>query len=355
MNLDSLTHTSGEWLRGSGPESDIVMSSRIRLARNLAAFPFTSRASAHQKADMEVLLRERIAKLEVNPRLHYINLASLAPLDRQFLVERQLISREIAAAEGPRGVAFDERETVSLMINEEDQLRLQVMRSGFSLDETWQDIDRVDDLLEERMTFAFSEEFGYLTACPTNVGTGMRASVMLHLPALGWTKQIEKVFRALQKINLAVRGLYGEGSRASGDFYQISNQVTLGKSETTILSEIREVIPEIIKYERHARNTLLRENKQALQDKISRAFGTLRSATMMTSEETMDLLSSVRLGINLQLLDDITMVTVNELFIHTQPAHLQKLTGNLLDGEERNAARARYLRSRLREAGAHPN
>jgi protein arginine kinase len=355
MNLDNLTHTSGEWLRGTGPESDIVISSRIRLARNLATLPFTNRASAHQKADMEVLLRERIAKLEAAAPLTYISVASLSPLDRQFLVERQLISREIAAAEGPRGVAFDERETVSLMVNEEDQLRLQVMRSGLSLDEAWQDIDKVDDLLEQKVTYAFSEEFGYLTACPTNVGTGMRASVMLHLPALGWTKQIEKVFRALQKINLAVRGLYGEGSRASGDFYQISNQVTLGKSESVILTEIREVIPEIIKYERHARSTLLRENRQALQDKVSRAYGTLCSATMMTSEETMDLLSSVRLGINLALLDDVTIVTVNELFIQTQPAHLQKLMGNLLDGEERNSARARYLRTRLREAGAHPN
>jgi protein arginine kinase len=355
MNLDSLTHTCGEWLRGTGPEADIVMSSRIRLARNLAAFPFTNRASPHQKADMEGLLRERIGKLEVNPRLNYLSVAGLSPLDRQFLIERQLISREIAATEGPRGVAFDERETISLMVNEEDQLRLQVIRSGFCLDEAWQDIDRVDDLLEQRVTYAFSDEFGYLTACPTNVGTGMRASVLLHLPALGWTKQIEKVFRALQKINLAVRGLYGEGSRASGDFYQISNQVTLGKSEANILSEIRDVIPEIIKYERQARNTLARENRQLLQDKVSRAYGTLRSATMMTSEETMDLLSHVRLGIHLGLLDDLTIPTVNELFLNTQPAHLQKLMGNLLDGEERNAARARYLRTRLREAGAHPN
>src|SRR5438105_1280809 len=349
MNLDNLTHTSSEWLRGTGPESDIVISSRIRLARNLAAFPFTNRASAHQKADMEVLLRERIAKLDVAAPLSYISVATLS------LVDRQLISREIAAAEGPRGVAFDERETVSLMINEEDQLRLQVMRSGLSLDEAWQDIDKVDDLLEQKVTYAFSEEFGYLTACPTNVGTGMRSSVMLHLPALGWTKQIEKVFRVLQKINLAVRGLYGEGSRASGDFYQISNQVTLGKSEATILQEIREVIPEIIKYERHARNTLVKENRQALHDRVSRAYGTLSSATMMTSEETMDLLSSVRLGIHLGLLDDVTISTVNELFLNTQPAHLQKLMGNTLDGEERNAARARYLRTRLREAGAHPN
>src|SRR5439155_17529065 len=160
MNLDNLTHASGEWLRGTGSESDIVMSSRIRLARNLATFPFTNRASAHQKADLEGLLRERVAKLDLSPRLSYLALVNLSPLDRQFLIERQLISREIAAAEGPRGVAFDERETISLMINEEDQLRLQVMRSGLSLDETWQEIDRVDDLLEQRITYAFSEEFG---------------------------------------------------------------------------------------------------------------------------------------------------------------------------------------------------
>jgi protein arginine kinase len=349
MNLDNLSHTSGEWLRGTGPESDIVISSRIRLARNLAAFPFTNRASAHQKSEIENLLRDRIAHLELEPNLIYFDIPGLSVLDRQLLVERQLISRELASADGPRGVALGPRETVSLMVNEEDHIRLQVIHSGFSLDEAWQDIDRVDDLLEQRITYAFSEEFGYLTACPTNVGTGMRASVMLHLPALVMIKHIEKVFRALQKINLAVRGLYGEGSRASGDFYQISNQVTLGKAETTILNEIREVIPRIIEYERQARQTLVREGRQALQDRVSRAKGTLSSATMMTSEETMDLLSSVRLGINLGLLEDISMPTVNELFIHTQPAHLQKIMGETLDGEERNAARARYLRSRLRE------
>src|SRR5207248_7323830 len=226
-----------------------------------------------------------------------------------------LISRELASAEGPRGVAVGPKETVSLMINEEDHLRLQVMRSGFALDEAWQDIDRLDDHVESRVNYAFSEEFGYLTACPTNVGTGMRASVMLHLPALVLTKQVEKVFRALQKINLAVRGLYGEGTRASGDFYQISNQVTLGKAETTILGEIREVIPQIISYEKQARETLVHEMRQALQDKVSRAYGTLCSATMISSEETMDLLSSVRLGINTNLLDEISIPAVNELFI----------------------------------------
>jgi protein arginine kinase len=329
--------------------------SRVRLARNLAAFPFSSRATGFQKAEIESLLRERIAKLGLTPALDYLSLAKLSALDRQFLVERQLISRELATAEGPRGVALGNHEIVSVMINEEDHLRLQVMRSGFTLDETWQEADRLDDLLEQRITYAFSEEFGYLTACPTNVGTGMRASVMLHLPALEHTRQIEKVFRALQKINLAVRGLYGEGSRASGHFYQISNQVTLGKSESAILQEIQSVIPQIVTYERQARESWLRDGRQSLTDKVSRAHGTLCSATMMTSEETMELLSFVRLGINLRLVEDVTIPIVNELFIHTQPAHLQKLMGATLDGEERNAARARYLRSRLREAGAHSN
>jgi protein arginine kinase len=179
----------------------------------------------------------------------------------------------------------------------------------------------------------------------------MRASVMLHLPALGLAKQIDKAFKALQKINLVVRGLYGEGSRALGDFFQISNQVTLGKSEVASLNDIRSVIQEIIKYERMARSTLMREARQSIHDKVARALGTLQSATMMTSEETMELLSAVRLGVHLKLIGDLSPVTVNELFIHTQPAHLQKIAGEPLDGEARNAARARYLRTRLRSAG----
>ena len=355
MNLDSMTKIPGEWLRGVGPEADIVTSSRIRLARNLSSYPFSNRASTHQKAEIEQSLRDKLQKLDSGPKLEYLHVSSLSPLDRQFLVERQLISRELANSDGPRSAFVSETETISIMINEEDHLRMQVMRSGFALDDAWTDIDTLDDAIEQKVNYAFSDEFGYLTACPTNVGTGMRASVMMHLPALVLTKQIEKVFRALQKINLAVRGLYGEGSRASGDFYQISNQVTLGKSETQILGDIREVIPQIITYERQARDTLSRDSRQALQDRVSRAYGTLSSATMMTSEETMDLLSSVRLGVNLGLLDDLNIHAVNDLFISTQPAHLQKIMGSPLDGEERNSARAKFLRSRLRELGSNLN
>ena len=351
MNLDSLLTSTGEWLRGTGPESDIVISTRIRLARNLAAFPFTNRATAAQKAEAESLLRDRVTRLDLPHPLKYVPVAGLNALDRQFLVERQLISRELANSEGPRGVAFDDREAVSLMINEEDQLRLQVMRSGLDLEQAWHEIDHVDDLLEAKVSYAWHEQFGYLTACPTNVGTGLRASVMVHLPALGLTKQIEKVFRSLQKISLVVRGLYGEGSRASGDFFQISNQITLGKGEKAALDEIQTVIARIIHYERQARAVLLHEKRQELQDRVSRALGTLQHATMMTADETMELLSSVRLGMNLGLLDDVSPTTVNELFIHTQPAHLQKQVGGSMDGEERNAARARYLRTKLRQAG----
>lgn len=356
MNLDSLLPKLGEWLRGSGDDADVVVSTRIRLARNLADHPFINRANLHQKTEIETKLRDCVTELDIPSRLRYLEISQLAPLDRQFLVERQLISRELAnVMEGPRGVAFDDRESVSLMINEEDQLRLQVMRSGLALDTAWEEIDRIDDLIETKLTYAFHEQFGYLTACPTNVGTGMRASVMLHLPALGITKQIEKAFKALQKINLVVRGLYGEGSRASGDFYQISNQVTLGKSEASALTDIREVITEIMRYERMARSALVRESRQAMHDRVARARGTLKSATMMTSEETMELLSSVRLGIHLKLVEDVPLTLINELFLHTQPAHLQKLMGETLDGEARNAARARYLRSRLRELGEGEN
>jgi protein arginine kinase len=354
MNLDSLLPNLGEWLRGTGPESDVVVSTRIRLARNLADYPFTNRATNAQKSEIVGRAKETIAKADLPYKLEYHDVPSMPALDRQFLVERQLISRELAAVlDGPRGVAFDPKESASVMVNEEDHLRLQVLRSGFALEEAWSDIDKLDDALEARLVYAFHAQFGYLTACPTNVGTGLRASVMLHLPALGLTKQIEKVFRALQKISLAVRGLHGEGSRAFGDLYQISNQVTLGKPESKILGEIREVIQTILQYERQARTALLKERRQAEQDRVARALGTLGSATMITAEETMELLSVVRLGIHLRLIDDIPATTVNQLFIQTQAAHLQKLVGHPLDGEERNAQRAKYLKARLRELGSH--
>lgn len=345
MNLDALTRTSGEWLRGTGPESDIVICSRIRLARNLADFPFTNRASDTEKTEIERICRATMDKAGLE--LAYQSVVNLDALDRQLLVERQLISRELSTGEGPRGVAIGPRENVSVMVNEEDHLRIQVMNSGFSLADVWEQINILDDQIEEYLHYAFNPQLGYLTACPTNVGTGIRVGVMLHLPALANTKQIEKVFRALHKLNLAVRGLYGEGTQADGDFYQISNQQTLGKSERELIRNLSEVVPQIINYERQARQEWIGQRRQHLHDQISRAYGVLKTAHTISSSETMHLLSSVRMGVNLGLIDDLEIRTVNELFIHTQPAHLQKIQGEPLEVDERNIARAGYIRRRL--------
>jgi protein arginine kinase len=352
MNIDEIASGSGEWLRGTGPDCDIVISTRLRLARNLATFPFTSRATPSQKQEIESLLKERLTNLPGGPELEYLSLSSLETLDKQLLLERQLISRELVSAEGARGVAISKDESVSVMINEEDHLRIQVMRSGLDLDQAWAITNQVDDRIEQRVAYAFHEEFGYLTACPTNVGTGMRASVMLHLPALEFTRQGDQVFRALQKINLEVRGLYGEGSRASGHFYQISNQVTLGKSEETILREIQAVIPAVIRYEKEAREAWKQDQSVGLEGRVKRALETLHGATMMTSEETMELLSLVRLGFALGQLRGLSVPLLNELFIQTQPAHLQKLAGETLDSERRNMSRAEHLRRKLSSAQA---
>ena len=246
-----------------------------------------------------------------------------------------------------RGVAFGPSEIIAVMVNEEDHLRSQVILSGFELDQAWDRMERVDETLEQELDFAFSPQFGYLTACPTNVGTGMRASVMLHLPALMMTKQIEKVFQAVTKINLAVRGLYGEGTQASGDFYQISNQVTLGVSEASVIDNIKRVVPRIIQYERNVREHLLSDDRLALEDKVFRARGVLTNARSITSEETMDLLSAYRLGVNAGLIDDLPVEAVNELFVVTQPGHLQKMEGRELDPAERDRIRARFVREKL--------
>lgn len=351
MEIDDLTTSSGEWLKGSGPESDIVISSRIRLARNLADFPFIRKATDQDRLAIKQTIRNRALATESLQSVFYLDVSELESVDRQFLVERQLISREHAESEGARGVAIDFGETYSLMINEEDHLRIQVMHSGLDLDSAWQQISDIDDTVEKYVTYAFHDKLGYLTACPTNVGTGMRVSVMLHLPALVITRQIEKVFRSLHKISLAVRGLYGEGSQAMGDFYQISNQITLGRSETELINQVSEVVPVLIDYERRAREFLMRESHKDLHDRVSRAYGILCSAKTISSEETMHLLSSVRMGVNLGLIDNLKIPDVNKLFIHTQPAHLQKLRGTELDTADRNVERASYLRRYLRKTG----
>jgi protein arginine kinase len=351
MIIDDMTNRCGEWLKGCGPESDIVMSSRVRLARNLADYPFIRRCTDIDRANIESTVRERLSQEPRLTELTFIDVADLESIDRQFLVERQLISREHANSDGARAVAIDDHEQLSLMVNEEDHLRLQVMKSGLDLTGAWQQIDEVDDVIEEHLNYAFHEELGYLTGCPTNVGTGMRVSVLVHLPALVITQQIEKVFRSLQRINLVVRGLYGEGTQAMGDFYQVSNQITLGKTEQELLAQVGDVIPVIIDYERKARDFLVKEKQNDLFDQVSRAYGTLQNAQQISSEETMFLLSRVRMGINLGLIGDLEIPQINELFIRTQPAHLQKISQTNLNTDQRNIERANYLHDQLKLPG----
>ena len=353
VKLDDLANRTPEWLRGTGPQSEIVISSRIRLARNLADFPFIRRCTEADRLSVEKAFREAAASVAEFSDLAWLAVADLPALDRQFLVERQLISRELADASGARGCYFDPQETFGFMVNEEDHLRMQVMHSGLDMDSAWEQINRMDDLLGERLNYAFHDRLGFLTACPTNVGTGMRVSVMLHLPALVITQQIEKVFRSLQKMGLAVRGLYGEGSQAMGDFYQISNQVTLGRSEVDLVKQVSEVIPVIIDYERQARAFLVKESKKDLHDRVSRAVGILTTAQTISSEETLHLLSSVRMGVYLGLVPELDIATINKLFIHTQPAHLQKLCGAELASADRNVERAMYLQKHLRKRGTN--
>ena len=346
--LNELAIRCGEWLRGSGPQSEIVMSSRIRLARNLAEYPFIRRCTDSDRLAIEKAFQDAIASVGEWQSLLFGDVATLPTVDRQMLVERQLISRELSEATGARCVYIDPQEQFSLMVNEEDHLRMQVMHSGLDMETAWEQINKMDDLLGERVTYAYHERLGFLTACPTNVGTGMRVSVMLHLPALVITQQIEKVFRSLQKMGLAVRGLYGEGSQAMGDFYQISNQITLGRSELDLVKQVGEVIPVIIDYERQARAFLVKESRKDLHDRVSRAYGILCTAQTISSEETLHLLSSVRMGVYLGLIQDLEIPTINKLFIHTQPAHLQKLRGAELPSADRNVERAMYLQTHLR-------
>jgi protein arginine kinase len=348
MNLTELTTRIGEWLRGEGPMSEIVISSRIRLARNLCGYPFLSKASEATRRELQDLLRAGVGAVARGEPWSYFDLESTDALDRLLLVERHLISRQLAESEGSRGVAVSDSETVSVMINEEDHLRMQAVRSGFRLEEIWQEIDRVDDLIEERFEYAFHPRYGYLTACPTNVGTGIRVSVMVHLPGLRMTNEIERVFRAARDMRLAIRGLYGEGTEATGDFFQISNQCTLGRSEEEFVNEFRtSVIPKLIEYEKQARHALVRDRLTALDDKIWRSYGLLRHARTISSDETLAHLSYLRMGIHLERLKEVDLRTVNELFLWTQPAHLQRTFGTRLGGEERSIARAELIRKRL--------
>jgi len=346
--LDAVARQAGEWLRGVGPQHEIVISTRIRLARNIKDFVFLSRADADTRVEIADTIQSAIRRGNGLRDLVHVDVEKLDEIDRALLVERHLISRQHAEGTGARRVAFDTSEVSSIMINEEDHLRLQVMRSGFQLNEAWDQINSIDDALEQTLDYAFHPKYGYLTACPTNVGTGIRVSVMLHLPALRLTHELDKVAQAAKDLRLAIRGLHGEGTEALGDFFQISNQITLGKSEAEIIDEFRDIIiPKIVEYESAARQSLLRSRLHVLDDKIWRAMGALQNARLISSNEAMQYLSHVRMGLHVGRLKNVELQTLNELFLQMQPAHLQKLQGERLNGEQRSVARAALIRARL--------
>lgn len=349
MSSESPKPFVGEWLAGEGKDTDLVISSRVRLARNLPGIPFSTLADDSHRKQVADLIGSALEELRPDLQLNSKNLDDLDSIDRQVLVERHLVSRELALGSGPRIVSYDDSEAISLMGNEEDHLRIQVVNSGYCLDEAWQQMDQLERSLDGQLQFAFDQQYGYLTACPTNTGTGLRVSVMLHLPALVITGQIEEVTRAATKIHLAVRGLFGEGTEAQGDFFQISNQRTLGLSEQEILSDIASVLPKILSYERKLREELLESKRDWIEDRIGRSFGILSHAKLITSQEGLEHLSLVRLGVCMGLLGNLTLEQVNRMFLFSQPGHLQANEGRKMSSDERDNKRAEVLAGILQE------
>ncbi len=319
----------GPWIAGTGPEADVVLSSRARLARNIVGFPFVNRMSVTQRLGVTELTREVLQRATPSPGLMWIDLESIGELDRLLLVERNLVSAQIARADGHRAAAIARDESLGVMVNEEDHLRMQVLASGLQLPACLRRVVELDEAIERHVAYAFDRRFGYLTACPTNVGTGMRLSVMMHLPALKITGEIDKVRRAAGDMHLAVRGFHGEGSDAAGDFYQVSNQITLGVAEEDLLQDLgQRIVPRLIAYEREARDVLLRRNRGELEDRVHRALGLLRSARLLDTKEAMKLLSRVRLGVCTGLLEgEVSPDAVNQLFLQVQPAHVRFAMG----------------------------
>lgn len=337
---------SVSWLKATGPESDVVISSRLRLARNLANYPFPARLTPGEREELVRDVQDAVKGSHFLKKANFILTTDLSGIDQQYLMERHLVSNELIHEESKSAVAVTPDEIVSLMVIEEDHLRLQVFQSGLDLIETWRIADEIDTELEKHLHYAFDATLGYLTACPTNVGTGVRASCMLHLPSLVLTKQIHKVLQALSKLNLAVRGLYGEGTQALGNFFQFSNQITLGQPETEIIDNLEGVIKQVITHEREAREYLKKKRRNKMEDQIWRALGVLKAARMISSQEAVQLLSLVQVGVDVGILGgQIMHGDLNQLFLLIQPGHLQKMHGGELSTAERDARRAERIRA----------
>jgi protein arginine kinase len=346
MNVGDFIRQSGAWLAIS-MESSTVVSSRVRLARNLRDTPFPAWAGEEECERIWHKLRPMLAGLKgVKPALD-VSMADLDALDKQILVERHLISREHAERSRGSGLIARHDESVAIMVNEEDHLRLQAMRPGLDLFEAWKKLDGVDSEIEEHVRYAFSTKWGYLTACPTNVGTGIRASVMLHLPALVFMDEVNPIVKGMGKIGLAVRGLWGEGTEATGNLFQISNQITLGDKETNIIQSLEQIVLELVEHEKNARARLMERKEVMVRDHVGRALGILSNAHLLTTKEALDLLSALRLGADLGILTTVNRKVIEELLLLTQPGHLQKIEGKTLKPKERDRARADLVRSKL--------
>lgn len=338
------------WMNGSGLESDIVLSSRVRLARNLSEIPFPNRADLNQLAKVKNKVQSLLPELEeaTGKRFSQVDIDALNSLERNVLIEKHLISHNHIAKPENRSLVISEDTKISIMVNEEDHLRIQCMVAGLELDKTLYMANRIDDVFEATLDIAFDEEMGYLTSCPTNLGTGLRASVMMHLPGLVFTRQINKIINVSTQLGLAVRGLYGEGSEVSGNIFQISNQLTLGFSEQEIIDNLTSAVLEIITHERAARQALYAQSADILENKVWRSYGILKYARAISSTESLELLSAVRMGIDLKVIDEVPAVCFNELLVASRPNYLQNLKdNNNLSQIEIDKERATLIRESL--------
>lgn len=338
-----------KWYIEKGPEFDVVISSRVRLARNFKEYPFPHKTTPEMQK--EIVEKTRDALFSGNQKMsevfRFIDFSSLDMIDKAEFMEKHVVSKELLESNRYSGILLSEDEQISIMINEEDHLRIQCLAPGMQLTNAWNICNNIDDLLSEKIDFAWNENIGYLTSCPTNIGTAIRASVMMHLPALSMTGYIKSVLEALGKLGLAVRGMYGENTEASGNMFQFSNQITLGKSEEDILLSINNIARQIIEQERALRQEIIKQSKYRLEDMVYRSYGILKNARIMDTVETLKRLSDLRLGVDLGIIKDIDIMDINEMMLLVQPAGLQKKTGRLLKPEERDTCRADLVRSMM--------
>jgi len=351
---ETVNSAKSGWMEGNGPDGDILISSRVRVARNLNGYAFPHLLDQEKAEQVIYAVQLALENSSIIDQIGYLEttrMSELSPVERQILVEKHLISPNLLEEYEKKAVALRDDEEISIMINEEDHLRIQCLLPGLQLEKAWALVNQIDDGLENTLDYAFFEKFGYLTACPTNVGTGMRASVMLHLPGLVLVDQVGAVLATISKLGFAVRGLYGEGTEALGNLFQLSNQVTMGHSEEEIINSLKSVTSQILTHEREARKALLLQRKDQLEDKVGRSYGLLKYAHMISSEEAMRRLSNVRMGVDLQLITGPTAEQLTELMFMTRPAYLMKQLENGLNSRQLDIFRAQIIRNKLNQGG----